>query len=133
MTQDGGYDTAAIDAVANLWTHDGIKTRPDWSASFFGGKLGQDPDIVKGMSEGEYLQLMDGAGIERALLAACKAGPYGHPPGYQIPYETIAAAVRRHPSRFSALAGIEEIRAAYRHAVEQRYRFFSYGDAMLIL
>jgi len=23
--------------------------------------------------------------------------------------------------------------AAYRHAVEQRYRFFSYGDAMLIL
>jgi len=25
-----------------------------------------------------------------------------------------------------------QIRAAYRHAVEQEYRFFSYGDAMLI-
>jgi len=24
------------------------------------------------------------------------------------------------------------VRAAYRHAVEQCYRFFSYGDAMLI-
>jgi S-adenosylmethionine:tRNA ribosyltransferase-isomerase len=32
----------------------------------------------------------------------------------------------------SALAGTEFILDAYRHAVEQRYRFFSYGDAMLI-
>jgi S-adenosylmethionine:tRNA ribosyltransferase-isomerase len=33
----------------------------------------------------------------------------------------------------SALAGAELTLAAYRHAVEQRYRFFSYGDCMLIL
>ena len=32
-----------------------------------------------------------------------------------------------------ALAGIPETLAAYRHAVAGRYRFFSYGDAMLIL
>ena len=31
-----------------------------------------------------------------------------------------------------AFAGIEPIRHAYRHAIAQRYRFFSYGDAMLI-
>ena len=32
-----------------------------------------------------------------------------------------------------ALAGVEFTLAAYRHAVENRYRFFSYGDCMLIL
>jgi len=32
----------------------------------------------------------------------------------------------------SAFAGIEAIREAYRVAVEERYRFYSYGDAMLI-
>ena len=32
-----------------------------------------------------------------------------------------------------AFAGTELAKAAYRHAVERRYRFFSYGDCMLIL
>lgn len=32
----------------------------------------------------------------------------------------------------SAFGGIDNIRGAYQHAVEARYRFFSYGDAMLI-
>jgi S-adenosylmethionine:tRNA ribosyltransferase-isomerase len=32
----------------------------------------------------------------------------------------------------SAFAGHEQVRALYRHAIEARYRFFSYGDAMLL-
>jgi S-adenosylmethionine:tRNA ribosyltransferase-isomerase len=45
---------------------------------------------------------------------------------FHLPQSTLLMLV-------SALAGRETILAAYRHAVEQRYRFFSYGDAMLIL
>jgi S-adenosylmethionine:tRNA ribosyltransferase-isomerase len=33
----------------------------------------------------------------------------------------------------SAFAGVDVIRRAYAHAVAERYRFYSYGDAMLIL
>lgn len=32
----------------------------------------------------------------------------------------------------SAFAGYDRIRNAYRHAIRDRYRFFSYGDAMLV-
>jgi len=33
----------------------------------------------------------------------------------------------------SAFAGIDEIRQIYQHAIDEKYRFFSYGDAMIIL
>jgi S-adenosylmethionine:tRNA ribosyltransferase-isomerase len=33
----------------------------------------------------------------------------------------------------SGFAGRELILKAYRHAIEREYRFYSYGDAMLIL
>jgi S-adenosylmethionine:tRNA ribosyltransferase-isomerase len=33
----------------------------------------------------------------------------------------------------SALMGLEKMQAAYRHAIEEGYRFYSYGDASLLL
>lgn len=44
---------------------------------------------------------------------------------FHLPESTLLMLV-------SAFAGVEPIRRAYRHAIEARYRFFSYGDAMLI-
>jgi S-adenosylmethionine:tRNA ribosyltransferase-isomerase len=44
---------------------------------------------------------------------------------FHLPESTLLMLV-------SAFAGYERIMSAYRHAVEQRYRFFSYGDAMLL-
>ena len=44
---------------------------------------------------------------------------------FHLPRSTLLMLV-------AALAGRQCIMSAYRHAVDQRYRFFSYGDAMLI-
>jgi len=44
---------------------------------------------------------------------------------FHLPRSTLLMLV-------SAFAGFETIRAAYRHAVAERYRFYSYGDAMVI-
>ena len=44
---------------------------------------------------------------------------------FHLPKSTLLMLV-------SAFAGIETIRAAYAHAIARRYRFFSYGDAMLL-
>jgi S-adenosylmethionine:tRNA ribosyltransferase-isomerase len=44
---------------------------------------------------------------------------------FHLPKSTLLMLV-------AAFAGLEPMRAAYRHAIAQRYRFFSYGDAMLI-
>ncbi|OGB05342.1 MAG: tRNA preQ1(34) S-adenosylmethionine ribosyltransferase-isomerase QueA [Burkholderiales bacterium RIFCSPHIGHO2_12_FULL_61_11] len=44
---------------------------------------------------------------------------------FHLPKSTLMMLV-------SAFSGYEHIMALYRHAIAQRYRFFSYGDAMLL-
>lgn len=44
---------------------------------------------------------------------------------FHLPKSTLLMLV-------SAFSGMDAIRAAYAHAIQQRYRFFSYGDAMFL-
>ncbi|MEN9725450.1 MAG: S-adenosylmethionine:tRNA ribosyltransferase-isomerase, partial [Pseudomonadota bacterium] len=44
---------------------------------------------------------------------------------FHLPKSTLMMLV-------SAFAGSDNIKHAYQHAIEEKYRFFSYGDAMLI-
>ena len=45
---------------------------------------------------------------------------------FHLPRSTLLALVM-------AFAGVEQTRELYRVAVEERYRFYSFGDAMLVL
>jgi len=44
---------------------------------------------------------------------------------FHLPQSTLLMLI-------SAFAGFEHVKIAYQHAIDQSYRFFSYGDAMLI-
>ena len=44
---------------------------------------------------------------------------------FHLPRSTLIAMI-------AALVGLEEQRRIYQIAIEERYRFFSYGDAMFI-
>jgi S-adenosylmethionine:tRNA ribosyltransferase-isomerase len=44
---------------------------------------------------------------------------------FHLPQSTLLMLV-------CAFAGYDQVMAAYRHAVQERYRFFSYGDAMFL-
>jgi len=83
------------------------------------------------------LRVLETAATNGRLQAGCGETDIFITPGYRfkiverlltnfhLPRSTLLMLV-------AAFGGMENIRRAYRHAVESRYRFFSYGDAMLI-
>ena len=83
------------------------------------------------------LRALESAAQHGAMLAGSSETNIFITPGFQfkvvdklltnfhLPKSTLLMLV-------SAFAGYENIKSAYLHAVNQQYRFFSYGDAMLI-
>ncbi|MCB2039377.1 MAG: tRNA preQ1(34) S-adenosylmethionine ribosyltransferase-isomerase QueA, partial [Rhodoferax sp.] len=78
-----------------------VRTLESWAAS---GQVSGDTEIF--ITPGFRFRLID-------LLIT----------NFHLPKSTLMMLV-------SAFAGHEPIRALYRHAIDRRYRFFSYGDAM---
>jgi S-adenosylmethionine:tRNA ribosyltransferase-isomerase len=83
------------------------------------------------------LRALESAAVSGTLQAGARETDIFITPGFQfrvvdtlvtnfhLPKSTLMMLV-------SAFAGYEHIMALYRHAIAQRYRFFSYGDAMLL-
>ncbi len=80
-----------------------VRTLESWAAS---GETSGDTDIF--ITPGYVFQVVD------QLVT-----------NFHLPRSTLMMLV-------SAFAGYDEIRRLYRHAIDEKYRFFSYGDAMLL-
>ena len=80
-----------------------VRTLESWARS---GRVEGDTDIF--ITPGFKFQVVD------VLIT-----------NFHLPKSTLLMLV-------AAFAGFERMQALYRHAIEQRYRFFSYGDAMLL-
>ena len=114
----------AIDCVVNPITPEIMAMRPAWSKSFWQEKIGRDSSVAQGLTHHQMLELMDRAGIERAVLIATKTGQLGIPGSWHLPYKVVAEAVQQHPDRFSGLAGLDPTEGmagvrALRHAVQE--------------
>lgn len=81
-----------------------VRTLESWAAT---GKTSGDTDIF--ITPGFQFQAVD-------MLIT----------NFHLPKSTLLMLV-------SAFAGYKHIRDLYRHAIDQQYRFFSYGDAMLLV
>jgi len=83
------------------------------------------------------LRALESAALSGTLVAGARETDIFITPGFafrvverlvtnfHLPRSTLMMLV-------SAFAGHEKVMALYRHAVGERYRFFSYGDAMLL-
>lgn len=83
------------------------------------------------------VRALESASVSGELLPGCGDTQLFITPGYRfksvdalltnfhLPESTLLMLI-------SAFAGYDSVMNAYRHAIQQRYRFFSYGDAMAI-
>lgn len=126
------FDIPAIDAVVNLWTDEAMKFRPQWRDQFFQGKMKVKSDVAAGGTLVDLVARLDAANIEAAFLIATKAGRLGHRSTYHLPYEVVVEAVRRYPTRFYGLAGIDPTEGmAGVRALERAVKEFGFIGAHL--
>jgi len=106
---------ATVDAIRATWARDGRVVAVGTTSLRALEAAAQSGELHAGSSEtdifitpGYRFQVVD------ALIT-----------NFHLPRSTLLMLV-------SAFASLDTIRAAYAHAIKERYRFFSYGDAMLL-
>jgi len=106
---------ATVDAIRATWARDGRVVAVGTTSLRALEAAAQSGEIAAGSNEtdifitpGYRFQVVD------ALIT-----------NFHLPRSTLLMLV-------SAFSGLATIRAAYVHAIKERYRFFSYGDAMLL-
>jgi S-adenosylmethionine:tRNA ribosyltransferase-isomerase len=83
------------------------------------------------------LRALESAALGGALEAGSRDTDIFITPGFQFRVVDVLVTNFHLPKStlmmlVSAFAGFDEVRALYAHAIDTRYRFFSYGDAMLL-
>ena len=106
---------ATVDAIRATWARDGRVVAVGTTSLRALEAAAQSGELAAGSNEtdifitpGYRFQVVD------ALIT-----------NFHLPRSTLLMLV-------SAFSGLTTIRAAYAHAIKERYRFFSYGDAMLL-
>jgi uncharacterized protein len=102
--------TGAIDIVVNLFGPDEVAAGQTGFDSNFMDQVRMPQAMRAGVDANDYVRLMDEAGVAHSLLIAVRAGDPNWRGSFEIPYDTVARWVDRHPTRFSGLAGVDPTR-----------------------
>jgi uncharacterized protein len=97
----------SIDIVCNLFTEQEVRLGQIGIDETFMDQIRFPEEIRRGVSLEQYLEKMDRAGIQRALLVAVRAGDLRVKGSFEIPYQRVVEVCQAHPDRFSGLAGVD--------------------------
>src|SRR5665213_3095054 len=111
----GTFQPVRVNRTENIRLHAEPYTLSEAAASAINGAKQEGRRIVAVGSTSLFLS----PGVEFKLVSGLLTN-------FHLPQSTLLMLV-------SAFAGREAVQRAYAHAVAERYRFFSYGDCMLIL
>lgn len=83
------------------------------------------------------MRLLESAATDAGVQPFCSTTDIFITPGYKFKAVDVLLTNFHLPKStlfmlVSAFAGVEEMRSAYQHAIDGRYRFFSYGDCCLL-
>lgn len=131
----GTFQPVRVENVADHTMHSERYTIPEATAAAVAATRAAGGRVVAVGTTS--LRALEAASQSGALAAGSGETDIFITPGYR--FKTVDALLTNfHLPRstllmlVSAFAGFDSIRAAYAHAIRERYRFFSYGDAMFL-